>query len=171
MTPEDKRKLELWEVEFDRKCQQIKRVRKLYFHQKSAAKARGIPFLISIKDWENWWEGQLGPDWFSKRGSERGKYVMARLDDKGPYQLGNIKCILTEDNIREVDYSGSKNGRAKLTEVEALSILNASGTQRKIAAQYNISQAVVGHIKTGVLWSHVTKLPSRKRNTRFIGWR
>src|SRR5882724_3182583 len=104
MTPSELEALKKWEEEFERKCRHIKLVRKLYFHHKSRAKYRGIKFDISLKEWENWWKDQLGPDWISKRGNRRGKYVMARIGDQGSYRLGNIKCILTEENVKEVDY-------------------------------------------------------------------
>ncbi len=72
------------------------------FHtQRYDAKRRGIEFLLTFSEWVMWWESELGPDWLIKRGHQKGQFVMARFEDKGPYQLGNIKCIECGDNVSE----------------------------------------------------------------------
>ena len=47
---------------------------------------------------------------------------------------------------------GSRNGLAKLTEQQAMEIFNDQRPQRKIAADYGISQAVVHNIKSMKTW-------------------
>ena len=48
---------------------------------------------------------------------------------------------------------GERNGSSILTRVEVDCIKNASGSQRKIAAEYGISQRTVGRIKRGESWA------------------
>jgi hypothetical protein len=72
-----------------------------YYSHKHHAKERGIPFLFTLKEWTAWWEKELGPDWFQKRGCKAGEYVMARLGDEGPYAPDNVKCILHTSNSSE----------------------------------------------------------------------
>lgn len=62
-----------------------------YAKQKHHAKTRGIPFLLTFDEWHAIWH-ESGK--FAERGCSRGKYVMARLGDKGGYEVGNV-CIIT----------------------------------------------------------------------------
>ena len=48
--------------------------------------------------------------------------------------------------------SGSKNGLAKLTEIEAKEIFNSKSPQREIASRYGVSQTVVHNIKSIKTW-------------------
>lgn len=151
--------LEAWEAKCEIEDAIEKRQRRLFCNQKSGARERGIPFEMTFREWKGWWIENLGPCWMEKRGAGRGKYVMARYGDKGPYRLGNVKCITSSENTRE-----GQRGRAKLTEAQVIAILNSVGTQRQIGVSFGVCQTVVGQIKAGVLWSHVTKLPRKFRN-------
>jgi hypothetical protein len=129
------------------------------------AKRRGIAFLFSFEEWVTWWEKQLGPDWLGKRGRGKGKYVMARNKDKGPYQQQNVRCVLWEINRLEQ----TKNGRcrnnggfkgvdhynAKLTENQVRQIHDAEGSQKEIAEQYGVTRACVCDIKLERSWKHL----------------
>ena len=68
---------------------------------KKGASCRGIDFELSLSQWKSIWKKALGDNWFSMRGTASGKYVMARLRDRGPYAVGNVKIILHSDNVRE----------------------------------------------------------------------
>lgn len=50
---------------------------------------------------------------------------------------------------------GSKNGLAKLTEQQALEIFQDKRSQRTIAKQYGVSQAVVHNIKSKKTWKEI----------------
>lgn len=50
---------------------------------------------------------------------------------------------------------GEKHGRAKLNNEQALAIKNASGCQKNIAKEFNISQTLVWEIKNGRKWAHL----------------
>lgn len=70
--------------------------------QRKGAKERGIYFRFEFKAWVAWWEGELGPDWFSMRGRKRGQYVMARHQDKGIYAWWNVRCATVEENRKDM---------------------------------------------------------------------
>ena len=62
---------------------------------------------------------------------------------------------------------GSNNGRAKITEAQALEIFQLYGsgfiTQMELAHRYNVSRGVISGIMHGRIWNHVTGLPIRGR--------
>lgn len=74
-----------------------------YCKQKAAAKLRGIPWEFCFATWEKFWieSGKL-----DVRGRGKGKYVMARHGDTGPYSPGNVKAIPHEENSREARDNG-----------------------------------------------------------------
>ena len=75
-----------------------------YREQRKAAKGRGIPFLLTFEEWWKIW--QDSGHW-EERGCGKGKYVMARYGDIGPYDTGNVKIITMEENTVEA-HTGSK---------------------------------------------------------------
>ena len=70
--------------------------------QRSGARKRGIPFYFTYPEWMGWWFDNLGPDWFEMRGPKSGQYVMARVNDFGPYHVSNVKCITCNENVSEI---------------------------------------------------------------------
>ena len=61
-------------------------------------------------------------------------------------------------HLRDCDHSGSKNGRAVITEEQARAIkvlLDKGLSQQKIANKFGVQQTLVSRIKRGVSWSHV----------------
>lgn len=53
-------------------------------------------------------------------------------------------------------FAGERNPKAKLTEPEVLKILQDQRSQRKIAADYGVSQMAISCIKTKRCWSHLS---------------
>lgn len=76
-------------------------MKKAYHQQKNNAKKRGVEFVFTYKEWCQWWEAQLGPDWAKLRGCKKDQYVMARYGDNGPYHPDNVKCITAKQNHLE----------------------------------------------------------------------
>jgi hypothetical protein len=135
-----------------------------YTAQRHHCLNRGIPFKFTYEEWTRWWFNHLGPDWLNKRGRRKGQYCMARKGDLGPYEAGNVDCVLASKNCsdRAVNGTASRtgipgraNGRAKLTEDQVRKIRASRKSQRQLAAKYNISKTVIGYVKTGKLWRHV----------------
>ena len=67
-----------------------------YHVQKSRAKERGIPFLLTF---EEWWDIWLASGKWEQRGRRSGQYAMARPGDQGPYARGNIEICLVQKNV------------------------------------------------------------------------
>ena len=81
-----------------------------YGAHKGVAKQRNIPFLLSFDEWWLMWE-QSGK--WDERGNSRGKYVMSRIGDMGPYAVGNVIIQLHSDNIRQAHY-GNTHSKGKV---------------------------------------------------------
>ena len=71
--------------------------------QKHHAKKRGIPFLITLDEWIEWW----GDD-FDKRGKGALDLHMGRREDTGPYELDNIIKITASEN--HIQYKEQNDG-------------------------------------------------------------
>ena len=56
------------------------------------SKKRGIPFLHSFEQWWDLWE----PYWEDKE-----KYCMCRKEDKGAYEVGNVRIDTWSGNLQE----------------------------------------------------------------------
>lgn len=93
-------------------------VRQFQIHRASA-KHRGVEFKLTFEEWEQWWKDS---GHYHERGKERGEYVMARKGDQGAYELGNIDCIQTGENIAAA-HAGkpkSEEWKNKLRKTKAL---------------------------------------------------
>jgi hypothetical protein len=75
------------------------------------SKGRGIPFLLTFEQWLKIWtdSGQL-----ENAGKHKGQYCMARLGDKGPYKVGNVRIISVEQNHRELRHTAENKEKARL---------------------------------------------------------
>ncbi|WP_186108491.1 hypothetical protein [Burkholderia gladioli] len=71
--------------------------RSAYASQKSHAKQRGITFNLTFDEWYDWWQAT---GHYLKRGRKADCYVMARLNDSGPYEISNIYCCTVAENAR-----------------------------------------------------------------------
>jgi len=74
----------------------------LYWQSMGAASQRGIPFLLSYKQWLKIWtdSGHL-----HERGRHCNQYQMARFGDKGAYEVGNVKICTAKENRQEQEYT------------------------------------------------------------------
>lgn len=131
-----------------------------YRTHKCHAKKRGIDFLFTFEEWFDWWESKLGPDWVTKRGCRKGQFCMARIKDKGPYVVWNVKCILHQDNCREQKTNGTcargvERG-SKLQPEQVLKIFNHRGSYSKIGKAFGVSTETVYDIKRKRSWKHLT---------------
>ena len=78
-----------------------------YKSQRSAAKRRKIQWKFNFYSW--WMLWQKSGKW-EDRGMTYGKYVMGRIDDKGPYSEGNIEIVTCSANISNGYYYMKKKG-------------------------------------------------------------
>ncbi len=70
--------------------------RKLYTQQKSNARHRGVPFLLTLDEWKSIW---LESGKWDQRGRGAEKYCMCRKGDVGAYEVGNVFIDLGKNNI------------------------------------------------------------------------
>lgn len=66
--------------------------------QRANAQRRGIGFELTFEEWLSVWTKSKR---LSQRGRKAGCFVMARVNDKGTYSLGNVKIIRMERNSAE----------------------------------------------------------------------
>lgn len=59
------------------------------------------------------------------------------------------------DFVNRKPAKGSKNGLAKLTELQAMEIFKDTRSQREIGLQYGVSQTVVHNIKSKKTWKEI----------------
>lgn len=67
-----------------------------FMRQKASSKRRGIEWNLSFDEWLTVWieSGEL-----ANRGSCKGQFVMARVQDAGPYEVGNVEIKTCSKNI------------------------------------------------------------------------
>lgn len=66
-----------------------------YRNHKSSATYRGIPFLLTFKEWLNIWNVS---GHYHERGNKSGQYCMSRYGDMGSYVMGNVFIQLHSAN-------------------------------------------------------------------------
>lgn len=118
--------------------------------QKNSALKRDIDFQFSFKDWCQWWETNLGSNWFVLRGCKSGQFVMARNKDQGPYADWNVRCATVADNHVEhnlIRPKPKKTRRKRLTPQQVINIYLALGSYSAIAQHYKVDQHRVHCIK------------------------
>lgn len=64
-----------------------------YKLQKSRAKGRGIPFLLTFDEWWGFWKES-----YHLRGRAADNLQMCRIGDKGAYEVGNIYLDTCSNN-------------------------------------------------------------------------
>ena len=139
--------------------------KKAYNDQKFDAKRRGIEFLLTYEEWHCWWQGQLGPDWITLRGSRWYQFVMARYGDAGPYRLDNIKCISNSENRLENKrlQKNEKHYASKLTTEKVIAARseyvfggrNTGASIATLAKKYGVCQQTMWECLSGKTWKDV----------------
>ncbi len=89
---------------------EARKLRGAYDDQRTNAKKRAVPFLLTFEQWLKIWvdSGNL-----NLRGCRRGQYVMARIGDEGSYIIGNVRIIRMEDNQSERWTRGGERKRMR----------------------------------------------------------
>lgn len=67
-----------------------------YAKHKENAHRRGVDFLLTFDEWWSIWE--KSGHW-NERGNRKGYYVMSRLNDVGPYAIGNVFIATFVSNV------------------------------------------------------------------------
>lgn len=85
----------------------------VFERQKRNAADRGIEWRLDLATWFGIWDASGNID---LRGRGRGKFVMSRINDAGPYEAGNVYIQLATENSAEAR-AGKVNAPAKNTGV------------------------------------------------------
>lgn len=88
--------------------------------QKSNAKKRGISFMLTFKEWCDFW----GED-IDRRGSGHDQLQMQRYGDLGGYEIGNIKKGYPRQNTK-TSGCGKRNKKAEVLAKELQDKLDAA---------------------------------------------
>jgi hypothetical protein len=79
----------------------------MYNTHKKTASDRGISFLLSFNEWNNWWLShgidKNGPSQKELGISRKDTLCMCRYGDIGPYSLDNIYCATASQNAKDMD--------------------------------------------------------------------
>ena len=131
--------------------------RHVFETQRKNAIKRGINFTITYEDWVAWWRKELGPQWFRRRGRNRGQYVMSRKADKGDYSIGNIECLQCQDNQSNIRLHKPPDWcrNNKITKEAAFDIKYSGQSAGVLTKRYSITEATVRDIRKGRSWKHL----------------
>jgi hypothetical protein len=120
-----------------------------YVFQKAHAKARGIAFTLTFEEWLSLWESS--GKW-SLRGKKPDQYCMARKQDSGGYELGNVYITQVRDNIIDQMLNG-KHAYHKVSGVDLSSIkarVAGGESQKAVGKDFGITQSQVSRLINGV---------------------
>jgi hypothetical protein len=68
---------------------------------------------------------------------------------------GDNRINMSDRNTKNRQSKGENHGKAKLTESQAIAIINDPRSQYEIARDYGIHYTAVGNIKRGKKWKHL----------------
>ena len=90
-----------------------------------------------------------------------GDVVMHKCDNRKCVNPNHLTVGTHTDNHVDMvskgrNAKGTTHGNSKLTEREVVDIYQSNSTQRKLAADYGVTQSAVWAIKVGRTWSHIT---------------
>ena len=83
-----------------------------YRSKAADARNRRIPMLLTFDEWFGYW---LASGHMEEYGRCRGQYVLSRPGDKGPYDVGNVRVVPQEENVREAHLGKKKDPRTAQT--------------------------------------------------------
>lgn len=139
--------------------------RNKYSMQKCSSFKRNIVFKLTF---EEWWKIWIVSGHWEERGRGKGKYCMARFNDRGPYAVDNVKIVKHEENNKEglktrgkLSYNqGSKSSQAKLTEGQVRKIRKEYVPRDKkkgsavLARKYGVDKTIIERIIARSSWKH-----------------
>jgi hypothetical protein len=119
-----------------------------FINHRSKANHRGIKFNLTFDDWKLLW---LTSGKWEQRGNRKGQYVMSRVNDVGPYAIGNVFIQTTDDNVRQ-----SKTGNQYRK--------NSSNSESQ---KKKISEALKGIEHEKIQCPHCSKIGGKSAMKRF----
>lgn len=115
-----------------------------YQKHKSTAKHRGIDFNLSFDEWLDIWQ-QSGK--YHLRGRGAGTYVMSRINDAGPYAIGNVFINSNAQNVIDAKNTGRRKGSTHSEETKKMFSEQRKGKSKSQDWKINIGLANKGKKK------------------------
>jgi hypothetical protein len=108
-----------------------------YNNQKSDAKRRGIPFLLTFAEW---WKLWCDSGHWHERSNRRGQYAMSRYFDRGGYAVNNVRIIRVEEHnyltsLGNTHSPGGKPGRTFSAATRAKMSLSKMGNKNRLGGK------------------------------------
>ena len=109
------------------------------------------------------WEEINGP--IPESSDYHGKVVMHTCDNRLCCNPAHLRLGTQAENVKDMDAKGRRvwagphgatHHKAKLTDDDIRAIRKASGSYPEIARRYGVSSKMIGYIKRGKSWRHVT---------------
>lgn len=109
------------------------------------------------------WEEINGP--IPKDGSYHGKVIIHTCDNRLCCNPAHLRLGTQAENVKDMDEKGRRgwdgpkgetHHKAKLSNDDVRAIRKAEGSYPQIAKQYGVSSKMIGYIKRGQSWKHVT---------------
>lgn len=120
-----------------------------YRSHRQAAKKRGIGWEFNFGTWWRLW--QESGKW-ELRG--RGKYVMARHGDDGPYSKGNVYICTGSQNSKDAIANKPWHTRVikkrKISTEDAEAIKKMTGTNKEISKLYGVDPSTISLVRRGI---------------------
>lgn len=102
-----------------------------------------------------------------KRGKiPEGMFVCHTCDNPGCIRIDHLWLGTNADNMMDMklkgrhkknDTRGEKSGTHKLTEIQAIQILNSSESCTELAKRFSVVHQQISRIKTGKRWKHLQR--------------
>lgn len=133
--------------------------------QKIDAAGAPVKFLLTFEEWSNLWE-----DKWLQRGQGRNKYCMARHNDLGHYELGNVAIITNRENARSIGSDrqsaarlSTSTGRPPLSQKEVDEMFYSPQRAKVLANRFRVSMALVYMIRNAEHFMSQGRTPIRTK--------
>ena len=144
------------------------KIKQAFASQKCAARRRGILFLMTFEQWTDVWKSS---GVFHLRGRKRSQYCMARFQDQGFYEVGNVRIITNEENHAEQAHPSfehsaeargkmSRSHKGKIISQETKERMRISRTGKKHSEE---TKAKIAKAHLGIRPNKTTREKLRKR--------
>lgn len=156
-----------------------------YASQRNQARMRGIAWNFDFATWIAVWQtsGKL-----HLRGRGKGHYVMSRVGDAGPYELGNVHIQLAERNSRDATkkwigkhkahrgvfllYPGRKNAWLAMVKKVRIGFFATEAEAAEARARYMREHGLrefPGGLGSGRGWTYIAKNKSKPYRMQITG--
>lgn len=131
---------------------ELKRARKYFIDHRHRSKIRKIGFKFTFEEWFKFWKDS--GHWY-ERGRCKGQYVMARFNDEGAYEAGNVRICTSDVNLKERKKMHAPNRRLSDDDIRRIRSLDGKMKRKLIAEEYGINYWHIRDIQKRRVSEHV----------------